>query len=985
MPGTRSAADRRDSLGYDYDMEVVVTSAVAKAAGSAAGKLLGGMIPGAVREFRRKRSIRRTVKGLSERTPADRVIDDLTADEVGRLVSYVRLPDFEQLAIQLTGLVLERRRPEKYVDDLRAGLARSLELNSVTAGETAKAVAESLLDELWAAVVLAIGEIGPSHHPADMPGVTVGVSTRAAAAARNCRLLERLETLDTVHSTSAAIRSQVGKIEGHLRPPHMSSGQRVPLSRLYVEPHLEKHVPGEVLQSTVRLAPKDLVAQHLRTVVLGNPGNGKSTLVAKLAIDLARSPQARDTVPFLVVMREFAQRLERDQLSVAHYLRLLANSRYQVGATEDYIEFLLLNGRAVVFFDGLDELLDTSLRRRVTDAVEAFASRYPTTSILATSRQVGYDQAQLDPALFTAYRLAEFDEEQVAAYAGKWFALDPALPRETQRELTETFLRESEYVGDDVRRNPLMLALMCALYRGEGYIPRNRLDLYERCSVLLFERWDRMRGIRVPLPFEQHVRPALWSLALSMFTAVDTHAEWAERELVTTVRRFLLERRFEDVDEAEAAARTFVEYCRGRAWVLTEVGTTRDGEPLFAFTHRTFLEFFAANQLVREHPGADSLLRELLPRIHRTEWDVVAQLAVLLLDRNVDGGADEFLNLLVQDAETRPAEDRPPGLTFAARLLSSFVPTPRTTRRVVNACWEAASTVDGDGPDPTPSQAGLAWLLVAAEENREQIVTLIRQQARDHARSGITAVLSVTLEALLNQCGVAYMSLDRQAFWYQESVRNSELVHDALVEKAPGHTWAAVELTFRGTWTVTELIAAHGAAAVCEAPPVWGSNYRRAPILMQEVLASHHIRYPPDLVVPLIDPHAGTWTDELADVLPRLPAPWARQSRLPWWDMSITDPVNTTRPGTAAFDVLVLCACLQWEARWALDTGRPPLPSWLRLHDEHPLNVVMSSLASRRYGLEPGARPPDSWLSAATQAVVDRWAAREIDLVARDD
>lgn len=941
-------------------------------------KTLGGMIPGAVRESLRKRAVRRTTKDLAERVPTDVVVDRLSADELSRLASYVRLPDFEHLAIQLTALTLERRRPVKYVKDLRTGLARSLRLHGIAADETVDAVATVLLDELWSAVVLAIGEIGQSQHPADMPGITVGVSRRAAAAARNCRLLKRIENLEDIHSFSSAVRSQVSKIEGHVRPPHLNSGQRIPLSRLYVERHVVPNTPDEVLQPTAQLSPKDVMAQHLRTVVLGDPGGGKSTLAAKLAVDLARA-QSRGVVPFLVVMREFAQRFERDQLSVAHYLRMLASGRYQVETTKDCIEFLLLNGRAVVIFDGLDELLDTSLRRQVTDAVEAFTYQYPTTTILVTSRQVGYDQAPLDPALFTTYRLTEFDDEQVATYAGKWFALDPTLAQGTRQELTEAFLREGEYVRD-LRHNPLMLALMCALYRGEGYIPRNRLDVYERCSVLLFERWDRTRGIRVPLPFEQHVRPALWSLALSMFFQGDKRSAWTERELVSTVRSFLLQKRFEDCDEAEAAARTFVEYCRGRAWVLTEVGTTSDGEPLFAFTHRTFLEFFAANQLVRTNHGPRQLLGTLLPHIHREEWDVVAQLSVLLLDRNIDGGADEFLHLLVEETQALPIDARPPALSFAARLLSYLVPTPATTRRVVDACWDLARAVDGDDLIQERYLTGAARLLAAADENRDQIAALIRQRVHDDPGTGLSALLAVNLDQLLGRGNVGRLKQDWRVYWSQESVDNDELVHDTLVEKAPTHTWAAVELTFRGEWSVTELIATHGASSVCEFVPVWGGSYRRAPLLQQEIMAGHEQKPKSSGSVVWIDPGAGTWAEQLAEGLPRAPTPWARDFRVAWWDMDVVDPASSVQPGTAAFDVLVLGACLFWEARDAHGAELLALPSWLRLPEGHPLYEVIVPAGIRRYG-GTFSSFPEKWLSPATQVIVERWAANEINLV----
>ena len=59
-----------------------------------------------------------------------------------------------------------------------------------------------------------------------------------------------------------------------------------------------------------------------------------------------------------------------------------------------------------------------------------------------------------------------------------------------------------------------MLGLMCNLYRIDGYIPRNRPEIYEKCSVMLFERWDKSRGIVVPLPHSRSTsgRPCSVSL-----------------------------------------------------------------------------------------------------------------------------------------------------------------------------------------------------------------------------------------------------------------------------------------------------------------------------------------------------------------------------------------------------------------------------------------------------------------------------------------
>lgn len=986
-------------------MDVVATPALVRAAGTAVAKLLGGYVPGVVREARRKRAVRRSVQDLAHRrdSPLEKHLDQLESEDVVRVVSYVGTPDFEQLAIQLTGLVLERRRPQKYLKNLRETLVRSLQLHGVSA--QAEALSVLLFDELWAAIVESVGTVGgQTDRVAEIPGVAVTVSMRAAAAARNCQLLGRLRALDEFTEFASAMRSQVRKIEGRIRLPHAESGRPVPLSRLYVEPVLTRYPADPPERSIEQRCSTDVLTQYLRTVVLGDPGGGKSTLSARLACTIAGPARdgSDERVPFLVVMREYAQRFERDQMTIARYLEATVRARYQLEPPAECIDFLLLNGRAVVIMDGLDELLDTSLRRRVTDAVEAFAHAYPTTTMLVTSRRIGYDQAPLDPALFATLMLQDFDDDRVAAYTSKWFELDRSLPPAVREQLRDGFLREGSYVAD-LRRNPLMLSLMCVLYRGEGYIPRNRVDVYERCASLLFERWDRQRGIQVPLPFEQHVRPALWALALWMYAETGQRSAVTERELVRRVMQFLLDKRFEDPDEAEAAARAFVAYCRGRAWVLTEVGATGDGEPLFAFTHRTFLEFFAANQLVRTNPTGEKLYDRLAPHIRAQEWDVVAQLSVLLLDRNIEGGGDDFLELLVRDVVTMSTpEERVSVLTFAARLVSYFVPAPHVLRRIFDACWNMACPPDADDNialpgtvDPRSKLSAAAWLLRAPVECRAVVGRLIQDLAASHSSSYMSSVLAVNLDQLI--CDTyrddrPFVTAESRSFWLSQSVQNAVRLRPTLLKAATNVMGAAIEAVFAGDWTLSELMAQHGSMAVCEAPPIW-ATYRRFPLLIQEVIANCSFPWNREghkFSAPYVwlDPRAGTFTEELARRLPDAAAPWGRLSRLMWWDVTVGEPSAAPTPRTPAFDLNVLCGCLTWEARMLSGflplTGEVDLPNWLRtpLHDPLTL-VITSTIKGRTRGdlVEPALA---ALVAPAVWAVITRWAAREIDLVIND-
>jgi hypothetical protein len=220
------------------------------------------------------------------------------------------------------------------------------------------------------------------------------------------------------------------------------------------------------------------------------------------------------------------------------------------------------------------------------------------------------------------------------------------------------------------------------MYATERYIPRNLAQVYERCAVMLFDRWDSMRGIAMPVQFQGRLRGAVQHLAWRQFTADESGKSLPRSRIVRMLANYLIAKRFDD-DEAAATAAEFVEFCTGRAWILTDVGAT-ETEPRYGFAHRTFLEYFAAEHLVRTEPTAARLWSVLRSRVLAGEWEVVGQIALQLLDRNVDGGVDEVLRLVLAEMP-RDLRQRAKLNDFAARSLGYVHPSHDVVRSVVRA------------------------------------------------------------------------------------------------------------------------------------------------------------------------------------------------------------------------------------------------------------------------------------------------------------
>ncbi|MEQ8974663.1 MAG: NACHT domain-containing protein [Coleofasciculus sp. C1-SOL-03] len=481
-------------------------------------------------------------------------------------------------------------------------------------------------------------------------------------------------------------RQQVGERHKYIIPPDFDKAQKLPINRLYVCPNF---IPTPTKQTNQPESLKITVflASIYRVVLLGNPGGGKSTFTQKFAHVLAtcyseRPFAGRQVTPILVILRDYGAKKKQLNCSIVQYIETKANSDYQTPPPSGAFDYLLLTGRVVVIFDGLDELLDTRYRQEISSDIELFCNLYPSVPVLVTSREVGYDQAPLDPEKFEVFRLAPFDENQVKEYVTTWFKVN-----EEPEEKAEAFLNESQFVSD-LRSNPLMLALMCNLYRREGYIPRNRPEVYEKCAEMLFEKWDKNRDIPVEFRFEDNIRPAIAYLAHWLYSDESLQGGVTERQLTAKLSEYLLEHRFDDRDQAERAAREFIQFCRGRAWVFTGIGTTADGEELYQFTHRTFLEYFTALYLFRTQETAKVLAEFLLPKIAKKEWDVVAQLAFQIKSKNSEGAGDKLLTTVLYAVREAKAEEVENLLSFAARCLEFMVPSPKVTRKITTACIE---------------------------------------------------------------------------------------------------------------------------------------------------------------------------------------------------------------------------------------------------------------------------------------------------------
>ena len=256
-----------------------------------------------------------------------------------------------------------------------------------------------------------------------------------------------------------------------------------------------------------------------RAAVIAGAGFGKTALLGAICYELTKS----NRIPAQILLSELAE-IEGTVLS---YLNRNVNERFNVRLPwEAYCDA----GRAVVLFDGLDELTPSD-RTRVAQRIRDFGDRFPNVAWLLTIRDHGALPSLLDAKVLTIDPLSG---DQIAHFARAYARAGCSVAPEALIERIET-----RPDLNALMKVPLFLALLMTTSRGEEDLPDGRSGLLERYLNILLQPQDYRLAVTVSVPASQ-LRVTAELLA---FTALEYGEMGLQRREVTQLLR--------DVPEAE--------------------------------------------------------------------------------------------------------------------------------------------------------------------------------------------------------------------------------------------------------------------------------------------------------------------------------------------------------------------------------------------------------------------------------------------------
>lgn len=313
-----------------------------------------------------------------------------------------------------------------------------------------------------------------------------------------------------------------------------------------------------------------------RIAIIGEPGAGKTTLQEKIAVWIQEKNKG---LPICISLgglqgKSLTDYLQQKWLKTA--LRFIEPDAVDVEARHiASLEKQFREGKVWLLLDGVDEMAATSPMEALATIKEQLTDWLVEARVVLTCRLNVWD-ANVNPKLagFEIYKTLEFKPEQVETFIQEWFTK----AEESQRG--EELLKKLQEPGKErireLVRNPLRLSLLCQtayLLPVDEPLPETKAALYQRFTRYFYE-------------WKQDLYPTTRTQRRQLNQAL---GELAKAGINSKTRFRLGENLACDV----MGEPLFDLACR-LGWLnLVDRDANRD-EPVYAFFHPTFQEYFAA-------------------------------------------------------------------------------------------------------------------------------------------------------------------------------------------------------------------------------------------------------------------------------------------------------------------------------------------------------------------------------------------------------
>ncbi|MBL0047030.1 MAG: NACHT domain-containing protein [Bacteroidetes bacterium] len=223
------------------------------------------------------------------------------------------------------------------------------------------------------------------------------------------------------------------------------------------------------------------VNEHKNLMIIGYPGNGKSTFLKKIGLEALKGKKGNlkfRSIPILLELKNLRNSEKTIKDLVVEMFTIL-----KFPEPETSVEKLLEKGDLLILLDGFDEIPE-SLMPSMYSSIQNFCDEYDKNRFVISCRINIYNQG-FSFRNFKDIKITLFDDTQVKEFVNLWFKKD------NKPELVPFFIKElnANSASKELSRTPVLLTLMCLMYNKNFRIPRQQNELYKEAIDVWLERW----------------------------------------------------------------------------------------------------------------------------------------------------------------------------------------------------------------------------------------------------------------------------------------------------------------------------------------------------------------------------------------------------------------------------------------------------------------------------------------------------------------
>lgn len=218
-------------------------------------------------------------------------------------------------------------------------------------------------------------------------------------------------------------------------------------------------------------------------ILSGRGGTGKSVIMQHLLLDaIGKYPQTQ-LVPIFISLKDIDFAVD-DILQCAHFF----TRHLMPDLSMDELQTMLIDGKTILFFDGLDEI-NASYLKTFTSALERFLDRYTDNALVLSSRPG--DRFSFQRQCITLEMQPFTKDEAIRLVSKLDYPQENPKINEEFRNALENGMYETHLGYSD---NPLLLTIMLMTYEEYKEIPSKMHLFYQQAYQVLANLHDESKG-----------------------------------------------------------------------------------------------------------------------------------------------------------------------------------------------------------------------------------------------------------------------------------------------------------------------------------------------------------------------------------------------------------------------------------------------------------------------------------------------------------